>query len=62
APDAETYFGAGLIEGALVVGGLQGGGQVNIGGFDHAPVPEPATMLLLSASGAVVLGRRRRGR
>ena len=62
APDAETYFGAGLIEGVMVVGDLQGGGQVNLGGFDHAPVPEPATMVLLSASGAVVLGRRRRGR
>jgi len=63
APDAETYFGAGLIEGVLVVGDLQGGGQVNIGAFDHAPVPEPATMvLLLSGAGVVVLGRRRGGR
>ena len=62
APDAETYFGAGLIEGVLIVGDLQGGGQVNIGAFDHAPVPEPATMVLLSGLGAVVLGRRRRRR
>ena len=62
APNAATYFGAGLIEGVLVVGDLQGGGQVNIGGFNHTPVPEPATVVLLSGLGAVVLGRRRRGR
>ncbi|MDP6544254.1 MAG: choice-of-anchor A family protein [Phycisphaerae bacterium] len=62
APEAETYFGAGLIEGVLVVGDLQGGGQVNIGGFDHASVPEPATMVLLGGLGAVILRRRRRGR
>jgi len=60
APDAQTYFGAGLVTGSLVVGGLRGGGQVNLGGFDHTPVPEPATMVLLLGSGIVIVLKRRR--
>ena len=60
APNAETYFGAGLIEGVLVVGDLQGGGQVNIGGFNHTPVPEPSAIVLLSGLATAGLTRRRR--
>ncbi len=58
APFAQTYFPLGLITGALIVGDLQGGGQVNLGHFEHA-IPEPATVLLL-AGGALAVRRSRR--
>jgi choice-of-anchor A domain-containing protein len=60
APSASTYFGAGLIEGVLVVGNLRGGGQVNVGSFDHTPVPEPATMTVLAIGGLLVIRRHPR--
>lgn len=49
APFADTTFSSGLVTGNLIVGDLDGHGQVNRGHFDHgapAPVPEPATLLL----------------
>jgi len=59
APYAETVFSSGLVTGSLIVGGLQGGGQVNLGHFDGGPpVPEPGTLALLGA-GACALIRRR---
>ena len=60
APFAETQFNSGLLSGTLVVGDLTGGGQVNLGDFDHGgAVPEPATLAIL-ALGALPLIRRRR--
>lgn len=51
APFADTTFSSGLITGNLIVGDLDGKGQVNLGHFDHGtpmaePVPEPSTLLL----------------
>jgi len=61
APQAETTFPAGLVTGTLIVGDLQGGGQVNLGSFDHGPaVPEPGTMLLLAAVAPFLSRRYRR--
>ena len=63
APLAETYFPAGLITGSLVVGDLEGGGQVNLGHFEQGPpVPEPATLWLFAASAAGLVRRARRRR
>ncbi len=51
APFAETDFSSGLVTGNLIVGNLQGHGQVNIGHFTNSSeVPEPATMLLLGTA------------
>jgi len=59
APYADAYFPSGMITGSLVVGDLQGGGQINVGHFDHAPaVPEPATLSLL-AIGALIIRTRK---
>ncbi len=61
APLAATNFDAGLIAGTLVVGDLQGGGQVNTGNFSHGSnVPEPASILLLAGGTCVAMLRRRR--
>ncbi len=61
APLAATNFDAGLIAGTLVVGDLQGGGQVNNGSFGHGGnIPEPASILLLAGGACAALLRRRR--
>ena len=64
APLAATDFSTGLVTGNLIVGDLQGGGQVNAGHFDHGepglPVPEPGTLVLTCVGLAGLLARRRR--
>lgn len=64
APMAATNFEAGLVAGTLVVGDLQGGGQVDLGNFGHGSIiPEPASLLLLAGgAGAAMLRRRRKAR
>jgi choice-of-anchor A domain-containing protein len=68
APFASTVFNHGLITGSLVVGNLEGSGQVNLGHFMAGgsaggtpnPVPEPGTMaLMLVGFLAVLMGRTR---
>jgi len=61
APLAATNFESGLVAGALIVGDLQGGGQVDLGSFGHgSSIPEPAGILLLAGcAGAAMLRRRR---
>ena len=59
APFAQTNFPSGLITGSLIVGDLQGGGQVNLGHFEH-PIPEPTTVLLLLAGAGLAARRTRR--
>lgn len=68
APFADTTFTSGLVTGNLIVGDLEGGGQVNLGHFDHGTpmvqtVPEPSTLALLLVGGvSIVLGQwMRRG-
>ncbi len=59
APNADLTYTSGVFSGSIVAGNLYGNGQVNLGGFSHYdPVPEPATMVLL-ASGAIFVIRRR---
>lgn len=70
APFADTVFNYGLITGSLIVGSLEGSGQVNLGHFlgggpaenENVPTPEPATMLLLGSGliGLSGLGRKKR--
>ncbi len=61
APLAATQFDSGLVSGTLVVGDLQGGGQVNNGSFGHGEiVPEPATIFIMVAAGLPALLKRRR--
>jgi len=61
APLAATDFDSGLIAGTLIVGDLQGGGQVNNGSFGHGgSIPEPASILLLAGGTWAALLRRRR--
>jgi len=61
APQASTTFEAGLVAGSLVVGDLQGGGQVNLGSFGHgSEIPEPGTIALLTCGAAALLRRRSR--
>lgn len=61
APRADTTFASGLVAGSLVVGDLQGGGQVNRGSFGHGEgIPEPATLGLLACGSAILLRRRKR--
>ncbi len=61
APMAQTRFDSGLLAGTLIVGDLQGGGQVNHGDFGHGgPVPEPAGAALLAVGSVLLLSRRRR--
>lgn len=70
APLARTTFDTGLVTGSLIVGDLQGGGQVNLGHFDMGgsagdmPVPEPGTMAMLLAGlpGLWYYSARRKGR
>ncbi len=51
APFAATDFSSGLVTGNLIVGDLQGHGQVNIGHFSNvSEVPEPATMMLFGSA------------
>ena len=60
APLAATNFEVGLLAGTLVVGDLQGGGQVNLGCFDHGSIiPEPASILLLAGGAGAAMLRRR---
>jgi len=60
APLAATDFQSGLVAGTLVVGSLQGDGQVDTGGFGHGSlIPEPASMLLLACGASAALVRRR---
>jgi choice-of-anchor A domain-containing protein len=59
APHAHTNFSSGLVTGNLIVGDLDCGGQVNLGHFEsEVPVPEPSTLILLSAGGLVFLLKR----
>jgi choice-of-anchor A domain-containing protein len=61
APLAATDFQSGKVAGSLVVGSIQGNGQVDRGGFGHGgTIPEPASMLLLACGAAAALPRRRR--
>lgn len=62
APWAETDFASGLLVGSLIVGDLQGGGQVNLGHFDQPPsaIPEPVTLASLALGGVILLVRSRR--
>lgn len=61
APLAATNFDSGLVGGTLIVGDLQGGGQVNNGNFGHgSTVPEPTSILLLTGGAWAALLRRRR--
>lgn len=61
APLADTHYSSGVLTGNLLVGNLTGGGQVNLGGFNHSVVPEPSSALALLA-GSMILGIRRRRR
>ena len=62
APRAATTFASGLVAGSLVVGDLEGAGQVNQGSFGHGSiVPEPATLVLLACGAGALLRKRRRG-
>lgn len=61
APLADVNFSSGLVTGNLIVGNLTGGGQVNLGGFNHNVVPEPSSALVLLGS-TVMLAIRRRTR
>jgi choice-of-anchor A domain-containing protein len=71
APLASTTFEAGLVTGSLIVGDLQGGGQVNLGHFNMGgpaegiPTPEPGTMamLLVGLPGfCTILARRKKNK
>ncbi len=63
APLADTNFAYGLVTGNLIVGNLTGGGQVNLGGFEHNVVPEPTSaMVLLGSVMALTVRRSRRRR
>ncbi len=57
APFTDINFINGLVTGNLIAGNLTGNGQVNLGHFEYGgttPVPEPATLLMLGAGGAVL--------
>ena len=63
APLAATDFQAGTVAGTLVVGSLQGQGQIGTGSFGHGSlIPEPASMLLLACGAAAALRRPRAAR
>ena len=48
APNANMTYSSGVWTGSIVAGYLEGGGQVNLGGFDHYhPIPEPASISIL---------------
>ncbi len=65
APYANTNFSYGVLTGTFIVGNLLGGGQVNVGHFQNAdftqgyPIPEPASVLMVSIGGILVgLGKK----
>lgn len=61
APFATTYFDCGLLAGTLVVGDLQGGGQINPSSFEQGDsIPEPGAMAVLALGGVTMLARARR--
>lgn len=60
APNANVTFNNGQINGQLVANSFNGTGEMHILNFDGAaPVPEPATMVALSA-GLLALARKRK--
>jgi choice-of-anchor A domain-containing protein len=59
APNASLTYSSGVWTGSIVAGNLYGGGQVNLGGFDHySPVPEPVTLSLLAIGSLAIIRRR----
>ena len=64
APNANTTFTTGTINGNLVTGNLYGGAQVNQGYFSPpvSIVPEPSSVMLFITGIAVLFGFRRKSR
>ncbi len=71
APLADTYFSSGVITGSLIVGNLNGGGQINFGQFTPGSelsiscvtppsIPEPAAIAFLAIGSLVTIRRRRK--